>query len=128
MAQSTLTISATPYNLHIFSYSEEVAPILGKYTTVADPADYGADNSVIVANGVAKHVFTMAGRCTIAERAVYLAALKATTKVYPVIYPNSGDTNIIDTDAWYYIQNLSGNFDKGTLIYWYTMGFVYGGV
>jgi len=127
MAQSTLTISTTEYDLHIMNYSEKFEPILGKYTTVADPADYGADNSVLVANGVAKHVFTVQGWCTIAERAIYIAALKATIKVYPIVYPNSGDTNVIETSAWYYIQSFGGDFENGTLKYWFSMSLVYGG-
>jgi len=94
---------------------------------IIDPSDYDADNSILVANGRRKHVFTVNGWCTIAHRAIYVAALRNSTKVYPVIYPGAGSTNIIETNAYYYIRALTGNFQKGNDTFWFDITFIYGG-
>jgi len=127
MSQSTITISSTAYNLNIIDYNETEEPLLTEKTTIIDPSDYDADNSILVANGRRKHVFTVNGWCTIAHRAIYVAALRNSTKVYPVIYPGAGSTNIIETNAYYYIRALTGNFQKGNDTFWFDITFIYGG-
>ena len=97
MSQSTFTISSTSYNMDIFTYDEDWSPILTEKATIIDPDDYDAGNSVLVGNGYKKHNFTITGACTLAQRLIFLAALKNNTKVYPVIYPGNGTTNIIET-------------------------------
>ena len=128
MAKSTLTISGTGYNVNVIEYNETNEPILEEYTTIIDPSDYDADNSVLVASGRKKHIFTITGWCTIAHRAIYVAALRNSTKVYPVIYPGAGSTNVIETSSWYYFKSLTGNFMNGNDTFWYNMSLIWGGV
>ena len=128
MSQSTLTISSTPHNLYIQGLSEDNQPIIVEDPTLLDPDDYDADNSVLVACGIKRHKFTINGYCDLTDRGTFKAAMKNNTKVYPVIYPGGGSVNIIDSNAYYYITGISGNYQYVNQYYWYTMSFVYGGV
>jgi len=125
--QSKLTISSVAYDLNVINYNESNDPILTEHTTVIDPSDYDADNSVLVASGRRKHTFTITGWCTIAHRAIYVAALRNSTKVYPTVYPNAGSTNVIETSAYYYIKALTGSFRKGNDTFWFSLSCIYGG-
>ena len=127
MATSTLTISSTPHNLKIQEISEENSPIINERSTLVNPDDYDGDNAVLSACGLSKRKVTINGYCDLTDKATYLAAMKNNTKVYPVIYPNNGSTNIIETSAYYYITNFSGSFQMGDNYYWYSMSLIYGG-
>ena len=126
--QSKFTISTVEYNINIINYNEQNTPIINEYTTIIDPSNYDADNSVLVASGRKKHEFYLTGWCTIAHRAIYIAALRNSTKVYPVIYPGAGSTNVIETSSWYYFKSLTGNFMNGNDTFWYNMSLIWGGV
>ena len=128
MAQDKFTISTTEYNLNITGYNESNETILTEIPTIIDPSDYDADNSVLIASGRKKQVFSIDGWCTISNRNTFVSALRSNTKVYPEIYPNGGATNIFDANNYYYIQSFSGSFISGSDIYWYNMALIYGGV
>ena len=128
MATSTFTISATPITINIQSYSDNYEPLISELITVIDPDDYDSGNSMLVATGNKKHTFSIGGYCTIADRTIFVTALRNSTKVYPVIYPNNGSDNIITSSAYYYIKGFGGSFAIASNYYWYTMDLVYGGV
>ena len=128
MSQSTLTISATPYNLDVFDYQETETANVNEIETVIDPDDYDDENSILTAGGHKRHEFKIKGKCTLAQRTTFITALRNHTKVYPVIYPGNGTTNVITSSAYYYLKSISGSFHLANENYYYTMDFKYGGV
>lgn len=128
MAQSKFVISTTTYNLNIQEFSDTNNPVLNEKTVVIDPTDPDGNNSILIGNGNARHTFTISGFCTISEKGTFVSALRNNTKVYPSIYPDGGSTNVIDSGAYYYIANLTGNYIMANNSYWYTITCIYGGV
>ena len=127
MAQSKITISTTEYSIKVASFTDKYEPILTENLTVPDPADYQASNSVLVANGNKRHTFNIQGYCDASDRASFISAMKASSKLYPEIYPCGSATNVIETAAWYYIVGFGGNFINGSKSYWFSMDLVQGG-
>lgn len=128
MAQSQFTISSVDYDINIQNYNEEFKNIIYEKPTILDPSDYDAGNSVIIANGVLRHVFSIVAWCDYATRTVFKNAFNNNTPIYPVIYPNNGTDNIITPNAFYYITNFNGNFKIGNENFWYNLTAMYGGV
>ena len=128
MSQSTLTISAVGYNLDVFDYQENWEPYLNEVATIIDPDNYDNENSAIITNGHKRHDVKIKGKCTLAQRIIFISALKNHTKVYPVIYPGDGTTNVIESSAYYYIKGFSASFKLANENCYYTMGLTYGGV
>jgi hypothetical protein len=129
MAQSKFTISSVDYNLNVMSFSDSNEAVITENQTVTNPEDYGADNSVLTANGSKKHRFSITGNCTFAQKTIFVNAMKNQTKVYPFIYPGNGSTNVITTNAYYYIQMIDGRYNYADDVrYWYSIDLIYGGV
>lgn len=125
--QSTLSIGSNDYNIDVFEYQQKNTNVLTEKMTVIDPSDYDAGNSVIVANGFHRHNFTIKSKCTYSMRDTYIAAFKAQSKVYPLIYPENGTTSVITEGDYYYIQSINGNLKVSNDYYYFTMQFIRGG-
>lgn len=128
MSQSTLTISATPYNLDIFDYNGNEDANITEKQTIIDPDDYDAEASVITGNNHKRHSFSIKSKCTLAQRLIFISALYNHTKVYPVIYPGNGSTNIITASAYYYIKTFQESFKLANENCYFVMNCIYGGV
>lgn len=128
MSQSKLTISSIEYPLYVTAYDESVGTILNEKQTIVDPDHLTSPNSVLIASGNKKHQFTISGYCTISERSTFMGAMRSNTKVYPRIYPGGGNTDALDSSAYYYFTAISGKFDYVNQYYWFSMTFIHGGV
>lgn len=128
MAQSKFTISSVDYNLNIQQFSDNQEAVITEMQTITNPEDYDADNSVLTASGHKKHRFSISGYCSFAQNTIFINAMKNQTKVYPFVYPGNGSTNIINTNAYYYIEKIDGRYNiADDERYWYTMDLVFGG-
>lgn len=130
MSQSIIKINLVEYDLHILELNEIINPSITERKTVPDPDDYDAGNSVLIGSGHEKQKINISGKCSLTERAIFISANKNNTKCYLTIYPpGNGTTNIIETDAYYYILSFSGMFKPGNdTDYYYYMMLAYGGV
>lgn len=128
MAQSQLTIGTSTYNLNITDCSDNFSVNLLEKQTVIDPDGYDATNSVLIASGYKRTTINIKGYCSTSDRINFYQAAQNNSKVYPTIYPNSGTANVVETNAYYYIESMSGDFIKGSDYYWFTMTLKYGGV
>lgn len=123
--QSKLTINSVDYLLDIDKFTEQNRHIINEKTTIPNPDNYANPNTVLVASGYNKHVFNISGNCSLADRLIFITAMKNNTKVYPVIYLDS--TNLITTSAYYYFMDISGNIDPNDERYYYNISLILGG-